>query len=64
MKKTHEDEKLNALLGKSVRITWWDGKMDEGRLVQTATKKRYVLECGFPIISKSIVFYKSHVKRW
>ena len=61
MKKTHEDERLNALLGKRVRITWWDGKADVG--VLRRTKIRYVLECGHPILTKTIIFYKSHVKK-
>lgn len=63
MKKTHEDERLNALLGKRVRIKWWDGKADVGVLRRTETRKRYLLECGHPILTHTVVFYKSHVKK-
>ena len=55
----HEDEKLNGLLGKRVRIKWWDGKIEEGVLGRTVKGGRYTLECP----SKTVVFYKSHVKK-
>ena len=55
----HEDEKLNGLLGKRVRIKWWDGEIEEGVLGRTVKGRRYTLECP----SATVVFYKSHVKK-
>ena len=56
----HEDEKLNGLIGKRVRITFWDGDVDEGILERSEYSKRYALRRE---LKGDIHFYKSHVKK-
>ncbi len=60
MTKTHEDERLNALIGKRVRITFWDGDVGRGVLGRSEYSQRYVLRRG---LEGNVCFYKSHVKK-
>lgn len=56
MKYTHESEKLNALLGKSVRITMWNGKAVAGKLSRSEYRNgRYEVD--------NYSFRKTHVKK-
>ena len=57
--KTHEDERLNSLIGKRVRITFNDGDVDEGILGRSEYSQRYALE---RLLKGDVHFYKSHVK--
>ena len=60
MKYTHEDEKLNGLLGQNVKITFFDGVVCVGKLTRHKWRKnRYMLSgwCG------DYGFRKTHVKK-
>lgn len=59
MKKSHEDERLNALLEKRVEIHFSDDTVDEGILVLSQYSGRYAIlrENKGPVC-----FYKTHVK--
>lgn len=58
--KVHEDERLNSLIGKRVRITFFDGDIEEGILARSEYSQRYALKREF---KGDICFYKSHVKK-
>lgn len=58
--KTHEDERLNSLIGKRVRITFFDGGVDEGVLRRSEYSQRYALQ---RVLRGDVHFYKSHVKK-
>lgn len=60
MTKTHESEILNGLIGKRVRITFWDDDVDEGILGRSEYSQRYSLKRAF---KGDVCFYKSHVKK-
>ena len=60
MTKIHESERLNGLIGKRVRITFWDGDVDEGILGRSEYSQRYALKREF---KGDVCFYKSHVKK-
>ena len=57
MKKyTHESEELNALLGKSVKVTKCDGKVAAGKLTRSEYRNgRYEVD--------NYSFRKTHVKK-
>ncbi len=58
---THEDEKLNSLLGKNVKITLFDGVVYEGKLGRDAWDKSY-----YSIHYNNggtLAFRKTHVKK-
>ena len=56
MKYTHESEKLNALLGKSVKVTMWDGEEVAGKLSRSEYRDgRYEVD--------NYSFRKTHVKK-
>ena len=44
MTKVHEDERLNGLIGKCVKITFWDGDIEGGILGRSEYSKRYSLK--------------------
>lgn len=56
---THESNKLNALLGKKVRITFFDGDIAEGTLQRDMYRINHYHVEG----KDSITFRKSHVKK-
>ena len=60
MTKTHEDERLNGLIGKRVRITFWNGDVDEGILARSEYSQRYALR---RLLKGDVHFRKSHVKK-
>ena len=60
MTKTHEDERLNALIGKRVRITFWDGDVLTGTLGRSEYHQGYALKL---LLTSNLHFYKSHVKK-
>ena len=60
MSKVHEDERLNSLLGKRVRITFFDGDVYEGILGRSKHIKGYVLK---RVLKGDVHFYKSQVKK-
>lgn len=51
----HESEKLNRLLGKNVRVVFFDGDIREGVLRRSKYQAPYRVG--------NLVFYKSHVIR-
>lgn len=56
MKYTHESEELNALLGKSVKVTMWNGKMVAGKLSRSEYGNgRYEVD--------NYTFRKTHIKK-
>lgn len=57
MKYSHESEELNALLGKMVKITFWDDTTATG-ILSRGTWKRDRYE-----IKNSYTFRKTHVKK-
>ena len=60
MKYTHEDEKLNSLLGLNVKIVFFDGKTYKGKLQKLERdKSRYFISCQGGIMT----FRKTHVKK-
>ena len=60
MKYTHEDEKLNSLLGKNVKIVMFDGRTYQGKLSRGGwDKSKYSIPCN----GGSLVFRKTHVKK-
>ena len=61
MKKyTHEDEKLNSLLGKNVKIVFFDGKVYTGKLQRDKWgRSRYAIPCQ----GGTLTFYKTHIKK-
>lgn len=56
---SHESDKLNALLGKQVKITLFNGRVLVGVLGKTKCGSRYSVAtpCG------EYTFYKTHVKK-
>ena len=60
MSKVHEDERLNSLLGKRVRITFFDGDVYEGILGRSDYSQRYALKRE---AKGDVHFFKSHVKK-
>lgn len=60
MLKCHKDRELTAALGKRVRITFFDGDVQEGILKLDDIKQLYSLDNG----QYELVFYKTHVKRF
>ena len=60
MKKyTHEDEKLNSLLGKNVKIVFFDGKVYKGKLQRDKWgRSRYSIPCQ----GGTLTFRKTHIK--
>ena len=58
-KYTHESPELNALLGKQVRLTFFDGDVVSGRLERDEWHK----DCYFIRGQRLITFYKSHVTK-
>lgn len=57
---THESEKLNALLGKTVKITFWDNRVKVGVLEKAKDfSGRYLI----PVDGGVCRFFKSHVKK-
>ena len=59
-KLTDEDERLNGLIGKRVRIFFVDGDVDEGILQRSEYSQRYALR---RLLKGDVHFYKSHVKK-
>ena len=60
MKKyTHESLKLNALLGKQVKLTFFDGDVVLGKL----EKDEWHKGCYHISGTKHITFYKSHITK-
>lgn len=55
MKNCHESEQLNALLGKQVKITFFDDSVETGELKRGWMGYRYRVNYT--------EFYKSHVKK-
>lgn len=55
MNKSHESEKLNALLGKRVKVVFFDDS------TQTGVLERGKYHC--PYLINNIEFYKSHIKK-
>lgn len=60
MTKVHEDKRMNALLGKRVRILFFDGDTEEGILERSEYSRRYALKRA---LKGTLCFYKSHVKK-
>lgn len=58
-KYTHESPELNALLGKQVRLTFFDGDVVSGILEKDYWHKN----CYHIRGSRCITFYKSHVTK-
>lgn len=54
MKNSHDDAKLNNLMGKDVRVTFWNGIQSAGKLERDPDGKYRV---------DNWRFYKSHVKK-
>ena len=52
--KCHQDEKLNALIGKRVKITFFDGTVENGILLR---------KFPYPYQINYLAFFKSHVKK-
>lgn len=62
---SHESEELNALIGKRVRITFFDGQISAGVLEKDETNKGcYCIDAldshGLPV---KIIFRKTHVEK-
>ena len=57
---THESEKLNALLGKKVKIKMYDNSEEEGVLGRSEYNKGYKLVRPF---KGNLHFLKSHIKK-
>ena len=57
---THESEKLNALLGKTVKITFWDYSTISGVL---GKPKDFCGRYEIPVSGGVYRFYKSHIKK-
>lgn len=55
MKNCHESEQLNALLGKQVKITFFDDSTQTGELKRGEFRNRYRVNYT--------EFYKSHIKK-
>ena len=59
-KNVHESEELNALLGKNVKITFWDNSIKQGRLGRSEYSNRYKLDVPY---KGGYHFYKTHIKK-
>lgn len=58
-KYTHESPELNALLGKQVKLTFFDGDVVLGKL----EKDEWYKSCYHIRGIRCITFYKSHIKK-
>jgi len=56
----HESEKLNALIGKRVKIIFWDDKEECGVLGRSEYSKRYKIDRPR---KGPLHFYKTHIKK-
>lgn len=56
----HESEKLNALIGKKVKIIFWDNKEEVGILGRSEYSKRYKIDRAY---KGPLHFYKTHIKK-
>lgn len=57
---THESEKLNALLGKKVKIIMFDNREEVGVLGRSEYKRGYKIDRPF---KGALHFYKTHIKK-
>lgn len=55
MAKCHESEKLNKRLGQRVKLTFFDGRTEEGILERDEYSDRYKVN--------NLCFYKTHVTK-
>ena len=60
MKYTHEDEKINSLIGKDVKIVMFDDRIYQGKLQRDDWDKSLYL---IHYYGGKLVFRKSHVKK-
>ena len=60
MKNCHKSEKLEALLGKRVRLVLHDGSVYIGVLGKDVYSERYKLERNY---KGPMCFYKTHIKK-
>lgn len=56
----HESEKLNALIGKKVKIILFDNREEIGILGRSEYSKRYKLDRPY---KGPLHFYKTHIKK-
>ena len=56
----HESEKLNALLGKKVKIKMFDNREYIGILGRSEYSKRYKIDRPY---KGALHFYKTHIKK-
>lgn len=61
-KNVHESEKLNALLGKRVRIILFNDSIHTGILGKSEYSDRYKLDRREMMVG-DLCFYKTHVKK-
>ena len=59
-KNIHESEKLNALLGKKVKIIMYDNREELGVLGRSEYSKRYKIDRPY---KGALHFYKTHIKK-
>ena len=63
-KNVHESEKLNALLGKRVKIVLFDDTVHIGILGKSEYSDRYKLDRSEMNIDRGdLCFYKTHIKK-
>lgn len=55
MAKCHESEELNKRLGQRVKITFFDGRTEEGILERDEYSDRYKIN--------NLAFYKTHITK-